>query len=56
MSPYTVMLCKIDSCSCEKAVQKSAKTVGKDGSGGSQGLHVHYVFRQKDNRISTESL
>ena len=30
MSPYTIVLRKIDSCSCKKAAKKSAKTVGKD--------------------------
>ena len=25
MSPYTIVLCKIDSCSCTKAAQKLAK-------------------------------
>ena len=31
MFPYTIVLRKIDSCSCQKAAQMSAKTVGKDG-------------------------
>ena len=39
MSPYTIVLRKIDSCSCKKAAQKSAKTVGKDSGGESGGLH-----------------
>ena len=26
MSPYTIVLCKNDSCSCKKATRKSAKT------------------------------
>ena len=30
MSSYTIMLRKIDSCSCKKAVRKLAKTAGKD--------------------------
>ena len=29
MSPYTIVLRKIDSCSCKKAARKSEKTVGK---------------------------
>ena len=29
MSLYTIMLRKIDSCSCKKAVQKLAKSAGK---------------------------
>ena len=29
MSPYTIVLCKIDSYSCKKAARKSEKTVGK---------------------------
>ena len=29
MSPHTIVLRKIDSCSCKKAARKSAKTVGK---------------------------
>ena len=33
MSPYTIVLCKIDLCSCKKAAQKLAKTVGKDSGG-----------------------
>ena len=45
MSPYTIMLCKIDSCSSKKAAQKLAKTVGKDSGGESGGLH--YVYRQR---------
>ena len=48
VSPYTIVLCKIDSCSCKKAAQKAAKTAGKDSSGESVGLHC--VYRQKDNR------
>ena len=47
MSPYTIVLCKIDSCSCKKAARKSAKTVGKDSSGESGGLHC--LYRQKDS-------
>ena len=30
MSPYTIVLSKIDMRSCKKAAQKSAKIVGKD--------------------------
>ena len=33
MSPYTIVLRKIDSCSCKKAARKSAKTVWKDSGG-----------------------
>ena len=33
MSPYTIVLRKIDSYSCKKAARKSAKTVGKDTGG-----------------------
>ena len=33
MSPYTIVLRKIDSYSCKKAARKSAKTVGKDSGG-----------------------
>ena len=29
MSPYTIVLRKIDSCSCKKAARKLTKTVGK---------------------------
>ena len=54
MSPYTIVLRKIDSCSCKKAAQKSAKIVGKDSGGESGGLHC--VYRQKDNFIQTASL
>jgi len=42
MSPYTIVLRKIDSCSCKRAAGKSAKTVGKDSSGESGGLHCLY--------------
>ena len=49
MSPYTIVLRKIDSCSCKKAARKSAKTVGKDSGG------LYCVYSQKGNRIQTGS-
>ena len=39
---YTIVLCKIDSCSCKKAARKSAKIAGRDKGGESGGLYcVH---------------
>ena len=35
MSPYTIVLRKVDSRSCKKAARKMAKTAGKDSSGES---------------------
>ena len=49
-----IVLRKINLCSCKKAAQKSAKTVGKDSGGECGGLHC--VYRQKDNLIQTVSL
>ena len=40
MSPYTIVLRKIDLCSCKKAARKLAKTVGKDTSGESEAYIV----------------
>ena len=54
MSPYTILSCKIDTCCCKKVALKSAKTVGKDSSCKSKGLHC--VYRQKDNCKWTESV
>ena len=54
MSPYTIVLRKIESCSCKKTARKSAKTVGKDSDGESEGLHC--LYRQKDNRIQAGCL
>ena len=54
MTPYTIVLCKIESCSCKKAARKSAKTVGKDSDGESEGLRC--LYRQKDNCIQAGSL
>ena len=54
MSPYTITLRKIDSCSCKKAARRSEKTAGKDSGSESGGLY--YVYRLKDNRIKTGSL
>ena len=51
MSRYTIVLRKIDSCSCKRAARNS---VGKDSGGKCTGLHC--VYRQKDNRIQTGSL
>ena len=52
MSPYTIVLRKINSCSCKKAARNLTKKVGKDSGGESRALHC--VYRQKDNRIPTE--
>ena len=49
MSPYTIVLHKIDSCSCKKAGRKSAKTVGEDSGGQSGGLYC--LYRQKDKGV-----
>ena len=42
ISPFTIVLHKIDSCSCKNAPRKLAKTVGKNSSGESRGLHCVY--------------
>ena len=54
MSPYTIVLHKIDLCSCKKAARKSAKIVGKYSGGESRGLHC--LYKQKDNHIQVGSL
>ena len=54
MSPYTIVLRKIASCSCKKAARKSARTVGNDSGGESGSLHC--VYRQKDNHTQTGNL
>ena len=72
MSPYTIVLRKIDSCSRKKAAKKSAKTVGKDSwkrqlektvgkdswkrQSGGESGGLHSLYRQKDNRIQAGSL
>ena len=38
----SIVLHKIDSCSCKNAPRQLAKTVGKDSSGESRGLHCVY--------------
>ena len=53
MSSYTIVLQKIDTCSCKKGAWKSAKAVGEDSGCESRGLHC--VYRQKDNCIRTGS-
>ena len=45
MSPYTIMLRKINSYTCKKAARKSAKTAGNNSGGKSGGLYC--VYRQK---------
>ena len=40
MSPYTIVLRKIDSCSCKKAARKSTKTVGKTAVVKMGALHI----------------
>ena len=42
MSPYTIVLRKIDLCCCKKPARNSAKTVGKDSSGESGSLDCVY--------------
>ena len=54
LSPYAIVLRKMDMCSCKRAARKSAKTVGKDCGGESGGLHC--VYSHKDNHIHTGSL
>ena len=53
MSLYTIVLRKIDLCSCKKAARKSEKTVGKDSGGESGGLHC--LYRQKTTVYKLEA-
>ena len=41
-SPFTIVLHKIDSCSCKNGTRTSAKTVGEDSGGESRDLHCVY--------------
>ena len=54
MSPYTIVLSKIDTCCFRNAACKSVKTVGKDSGFESGGLHC--VHKQKDKPIRTGNL
>ena len=50
MVNFIIVLRKIDTCHCKN----SLKVVGKDS--GCESRDLHYVYRQKDNRIWTGSL
>ena len=52
VSPYNIVLHKIDTCSCKKGSLKVAKD-RKDSGCESRGIHC--VYWQKDNRIQTGS-
>ena len=46
MSPYSIMLPKVDSCSCKKATRKLAEIVGK-GSGGEMGAYIVSIEKKE---------
>ena len=55
-SPYTIVLRKIDTCSCKKAAWKSLKTLGKDSGCESRAYIVSIgrkttVYRQEAGEI-----